>query len=393
MSGTESPRLWVGKPFDARNNSLNLIRLLLALAVLVHHSWPLSGSPDEPGFAGDTVGGWAVAGFFVISGYLITASRFSHSLGDYLVHRVARIMPAFIVCLVVVAGVFAPIGYSAAHGSLEGFFGGGTTPVNYVFTNLGLKMNAYDVAGTPLNVPYPGAWNGSLWSLYYEFYCYVIVAFLGVFAFFRKSPWFMTAAFAASVVVRANIEPIMPYLQNNFDFRLLFQLLPFFLGGAVVQVWKNRIGIHWLPAVFSLAAATLMTALIPGWGGAASAVFICYGVLWISLWLPSPMLIKKNDISYGLYIYAFPAQQLLAIYGVHEMGLLPFMGLATVLAVPLAIGSWLLVERPVMRRVRGRKKAATAIPSAASTPGGQPRAAEAQKPAMPEPSSSAAAGS
>ncbi|MFZ3454389.1 acyltransferase family protein [Arthrobacter sp. 7Tela_A1] len=349
-------QLWVGKPFDNRNNSLNLIRLLLALTVLVHHSWPLTGSDYEPGFAGETLGGWAIAGFFVISGYLITASRWSNSLGDYLVHRVARIMPAFVVCLVVVAFVFAPIGYAAAKGNLDGFFGTATTPANYVFANLGLKMNAYDVAGSPFNVPYPGAWNGSLWSLYYEFLCYILVAFVGVFAFFRKSPWFMTAAFVLSVAVEANIESVLPYLQDNFDFRLLFQLLPFFLGGAVVQVWKDRIGIHWLPAVLSIGAAVLITALVPEWGGAASAVFICYGILWISLWLPSPAIIKKNDVSYGLYIYAFPVQQLLAVYGVDQLGILPFTLIATLCSFPLAAASWILVERPVMRAVRGRRK-------------------------------------
>lgn len=349
--------LWFGRPFDTRNNSLNLIRLVLALTVLVHHSWPLSGQPEEPAFAGDTLGGWAVAGFFVISGYLIAASRFSHSLGEYLVHRVARIMPAFIVCLVVVAGFFAPLGYFAAKGSLEGFLTTGTTPFNYVFSNLGLKMVTYDVAATPAGVPYPGAWNGSLWSLYYEFYCYAVLAFLGIFAVIRKSPWPITVLFAASVVVHASIQDVSAYTQGNFDFDLLFRLLPFFLGGAVVQVWKHRIGIHWLPGAASVAAAVAITALVPNWGGAASAVFIAYGILWISTLLPSPLLIRKNDVSYGVYIYAFPIQQLLAVYGVHEQGLPVYMLVATVFTIAAGIASWLLVERPVMRGVRrhGRK--------------------------------------
>lgn len=371
--------LWFGRPFDTRNNSLNLIRLVLALAVLVHHSWPLSGRPEEPAFAGDTLGGWAVAGFFVVSGYLITASRFSHSLGEYLVHRVARIMPAFIVCLVVVAGFFAPLGYLAAKGSLDGFFTTGTTPFNYVFSNLGLKMLRYDVAGTPAGVPYPGAWNGSLWSLYYEFYCYAVLAFLGIFAIIRKSPWPLTILFVASVIVHASVEDVAPFTQGNFDFDLLFRLLPFFLGGAVVLAWKDRIGIHWLPGAASAAAAVAITALVPGWGGAASAVFIAYATLWISTLLPSPMLIRKNDVSYGVYIYAFPIQQLLAVHGVHERGLVVYMLVAAVLTVAAGIASWLLVERPVMRAVRRHGKKAEprqteppagAMPSEAAQPEG-----------------------
>src|SRR6476620_3295224 len=60
---------------DARNNSLNLIRLVLALLVLVAHSYPLAGAGDGSVVRGESLGGWAVFGFFAISGYLISASR------------------------------------------------------------------------------------------------------------------------------------------------------------------------------------------------------------------------------------------------------------------------------------------------------------------------------
>jgi len=360
--------LWIGKPFDARNNSLNLIRLIFAVAVLVHHAWPLSGTENSPAFAGDTLGGWAVAGFFVISGYLITHSRFTHSLGDYLVHRIARIVPAFIVSLIVVAAFFAPIGYAKANGTLDGFFGAGTTPFNYVFTNLGLRMNAYDVAGTPAGVPYAGAWNGSLWSIYFEFCCYIIVAFIGLFALVRKSPWPITVLFLLSVAANVLMPRIAPYAQSNYDFVMLVHLLPFFLGGALVYVWKHRIGIHWLPAVLSLAAAAVLTGLFPTWGGGASGAFIAYGLLWISLWLPSPRLIKKNDISYGIYIYAFPIQQLLALYGLHELGLPAYIIIAGVLTFLPAICSWIWLERPIMRTVRKAGKASAPSVSLSAPP-------------------------
>ncbi|MET4060780.1 peptidoglycan/LPS O-acetylase OafA/YrhL [Arthrobacter sp. UYP6] len=377
--------LWMGKPFDARNNSLNLIRLIFALAVLVHHAWPLSGTENSPAFAGDTLGGWAVAGFFVISGYLITHSRFTHSLGDYLVHRVARIVPAFILCLIVVAAIFAPVGYAAEKGTLDGFFGTATTPFNYVFTNLGLRMNAYDVAGTPAAVPYAGVWNGSLWSIYFEFCCYLLVAFIGLFALVRRSPWPITVLFVLSVAANAFMPRIAPYAQGNYDFVTLVHLLPFFLGGAVVYVWKHRIGIHWLPALLCLGAAATLTALFPAWGGGASGAFIAYGLLWISLWLPSPQLVKKNDVSYGIYIYAFPVQQLLAVYGLHEKGLAAYIIIAAALTFLPAIASWIWLERPIMRAVRrtGKASGATGVaPSGAPVP-----------PVPPEPSASVPAGS
>jgi peptidoglycan/LPS O-acetylase OafA/YrhL len=154
---------WRGHQLDQRNNSLNLIRLVLAFLVLFAHSFYLAGlqNPDGtfgPHIDGENLGGWAVFGFFALSGYLITASRWSNPLGTYLVHRIARIFPAFWVCLIVMAGFFAPIGYASAHGSLSGYLTAGpTTPINSVIVNSLLRINSYEIAGTPADVPYPGA--------------------------------------------------------------------------------------------------------------------------------------------------------------------------------------------------------------------------------------------
>lgn len=347
--------MWIGSPLDGRNNSLNLIRLVLAFAVLVHHSWPLAGVQGEPHFAGDTLGGWAVAGFFGISGYLITSSRWSNSLGPYLVNRVARIMPAFWVCLIMMAAIFAPIGYFAANASLDGYATASHSPVNFLFSNAFLEMRFFDISGTPTGVPYEAAWNGSLWSLYYEFLCYLIIAALGCFAFIRRSRWPLTIAFVLSVAAQANISRINRLTNDNFDVVLMLKLLPFFLGGAVLFIWKDRIGFHWLPGVASFVLAILISSTVPGWGVQASALFVTYGVIWLSTVLKQPLLIAKNDISYGVYIYAFAVQQLLAVLGVHHWGLLWFSVMAAIITVPLAAASWLFVERPVMRRVRKSK--------------------------------------
>lgn len=344
--------LWFGYKLNPRKNSLNLIRLVLALAVLVHHCWPLMGLGGGPAFAGEWLGGWAVAGFFSISGYLITGSRFSNRLGDYLVHRIARIMPAFLVCLVFMVAVIAPIGFLAAKGTLRGYFSTATTPLNYLFSNMFLKMQLADISGGPYNVPYPGAWNGSLWSLYYEFICYLIIAALGLIAMFRKSPWPITVAFVASVIVQANIEQIGVYVGQNFDFVLLMRLLPFFLGGSAVFLWRNRIGLHWIGGVLAIAASLIIVSAFPSWGGQACGAFVAYAFLWISSWLPSPEFIHRNDISYGLYIYAFPVQQLLAVFGLHKFGLGPYMVASTAITALLAFASWFFVEQPVMNRVR-----------------------------------------
>src|SRR4051812_18089304 len=90
-------------------NNLNALRLVLAFLVIVSHSYPLSYGMPEGGrreftykWTGgqETLGSIAVDLFFLISGFLITASWLrSKSAQEYLVRRVLRIYPGFICAL------------------------------------------------------------------------------------------------------------------------------------------------------------------------------------------------------------------------------------------------------------------------------------------------------
>ena len=346
-------------PFDPRRNSLNLLRLVFAFTVLVAHGWYISGEGVGPHLNGENIGGWAVFGFFAISGYLITGSRLAKPLGEYLVHRAARIFPAFLVCLAITAAVFAPLNWRWHYGSLDGFLSTGTTPANYLLSNLTLRMNAYDVGQTPLGVPYPSAWDGSLWSLYYEFGCYLVVAVLAGAAWFRRSPWGIAGVLALAVALQANGARIMPYLGNNPDAAFMIKLLPFFLGGGLIYLLKDRVAFTWPLAVAATVLGAAFVLRFETWGAQLAAPLIAYVVLWLGAVLPMPDLLRRHDVSYGIYIYAFPVQQLLAMTGLHHAGLVVFDVVAAVATVPLAVASWLLVERPVMRQARGRRTPAT----------------------------------
>lgn len=344
---------WTGPQLDPRRNSLNLIRLVLALAVLWHHAYPLGGFTGHPAILGVQLGGWAVFGFFAISGYLITSSRFSRPLGSYLVQRIFRIYPAFWVCLLVTAAVFAPIAYVHASGGIDGYLTTGpVTPIDYVLRNLTLRIDSYQIGTTLADTPYPGAWNGSLWTLYYEFACYLIVGALGCLAWWRRHSWPTLVAFVLTVVAYARWEQLAPYVGGNVDLRNLLQLLPFFLGGSAVYRYRHLLPLHGLGAVASALAVWAAIALSVDWGLQAAAPFLLYLVLWIGHRMPSPAWIRKNDLSYGTYIYAFAVQQLLASLGLHEHGILVYTAVTVALTAVLASASWFLVERPVMRRAR-----------------------------------------
>ena len=351
------------RELGGRTNGLNLIRLVLAAMVLFAHGFYLAGAGHGPMVNGENLGGLAVMGFFAISGYLITGSRLRKSLGSYLLLRASRIFPAFLVCLVVTAGVFAPLAYLQAHRSLDGFATTATTPANFVFTNATLKMNAFDVAGTPSTVPFAqpenwGAvsWNGSLWTLYYEFLCYIIIAAMLSVPLLRRSAWGTGAALVASIAAYATVDRLEPYFGGNAEPRMLLRLLPFFLAGAWLYQVRHKMALTWPVALAAALVAAVPVVFLGHWGPQLAAPLLAYVIVYLGALIRSPQLIATHDISYGVYIYAWPSQQLLAIAGVHSLGLGHWPGIvvydlaAVALTVPLAIASWLFVERPVLER-------------------------------------------
>lgn len=343
-----------GTPYPYRDNSLNLFRLILAALVLFAHSWYIAGQGTGPLIQGENLGGWAVAGFFVLSGFLITRSRLRTSPGDYLLHRVARIYPAFIVVLVVTAFVFAPIALLIEQGSLDGFLTTPVTPFQYVWGNVTLYIDHYDIGATLQSVPYPGAWNGSLWTLFYEFVCYIVIWVLGFVAVFRRSPVLVGVLWVASVGLWA-FGGIAHRAGLDVSFDLLSRLLPFFLAGSLMFFVIERIGVNRLLGIAALAVAVGVIVLVPRWGGQAAAPLLAYGLLSLSTWIPQPGWIARNDVSYGFYIYAWPVQQLTVLVGGAALGMPVYILITIAITFALAWLSWIAIERPAMLAVRPAK--------------------------------------
>ncbi|EFQ81785.1 acyltransferase [Aeromicrobium marinum DSM 15272] len=344
------------RTFDPRTNSLNLFRLVLAAMVLFAHAFYLDGRGIGPHIQGENLGGLAVGGFFVLSGFLITTSRFRNAVGDYIVLRVARIFPAFIVCLVLTATVLAPFAMWWEFRSLDGYLTTGPTPASYVWSNAGLLINQYEIGRSLESVPYPRVWNGSLWTLYYEFACYLLVGVIAVVGVVRRSPWPLAAMFALSVAVYAT-ETQWAALQLDERFFLLAKLLPYFLGGAVAYFVVARFGVPHVAGATALVLAVASIVLVPRVGGQLAAPLLAWGLLWLSTVVPQPRWVATNDISYGFYIYAWPVQQLGVLVGVSSLGFVAYLLLTAVGTAALAALSWFAVERPVMRAAHTRLRA------------------------------------
>lgn len=335
--------------FDPRANALNSIRLLLATAVIFSHAARLGGY-DLPPTVMLILGEGAVDGFFAVSGFLLARSWLRRpSWGRYLWHRCLRILPAFWVCLGVTAFITVPLVLMSQGESLAGYWSAPHGPWSYLWRNAALWMSQPAIAGTPFVVAYPGTWNGSLWTLFWEFLCYLGLAVLGLVGVLRRRWWVFAVAVLLWLVTAT--KTLLPSVNDAYFDTFLGNVAPrlflMFAIGAVLWVFAEAIPMQpvFLGAAGFLVAAGLLSGLdYRMLGGAAWA----YVLLWLGCRLPWRFG-SRNDISYGVYIYAFPIQQAMAVTGVAAIGWLWSAGLAVLLTLPLAVLSWFLVEQPAAR--------------------------------------------
>ena len=222
---------------DPRRNSLNFLRLFFASAVILSHAWPLGGFGSDPAFGGLSLGGWAVAGFFVISGYLIARSRRRSPLVSFVKRRFLRVIPGLWACLAVTTLLFLPL---TAVRQPEAFPPAAHDVVSFAAKNGALVDNTYAIPGTLENQPFPGVWNGSLWTLKYEIACYAVVALLLGLTLVRRRPWVVLAAFAVTTLLNAVVE-LGDLAGAQSHVSLFLRLATFFLAGSALEAYADRI--------------------------------------------------------------------------------------------------------------------------------------------------------
>jgi peptidoglycan/LPS O-acetylase OafA/YrhL len=335
----------VGEAFDPGRNSLNAIRLVLAAAVIVSHSWLVNGLGLPPMLGGTDAGLVAVAGFFGISGYLVTASRLrSASLREYLWHRFLRIYPAFIAVLVLTAFVFAPLSTLIDGRSTVDWASAG----GYVLNNAALFVRQLGIEQTLSNNAYPFVWNLPLWTLFYEAICYLIIGLLvSVVAGHLRGP--IVCALLALTTSVSLVFELVPGVLASPVFESAASLASFFLAGSLIRLYRDTIPSKASLAVTAALLAVLFAAL--GVFSPLAALPVAYLLIYLSgVMTPLNGVGRRNDISYGMYVYGFPVQQGLVLFmGGAAVPIWFFAALAVVVTVPFAWASWLAVESPALR--------------------------------------------
>jgi len=336
------------------DNSFDTLRLIFAVLVIFSHSFALGrGSDDtEPLFVlthGQiTFGNVSVWAFFVISGFLIAQSwtRSPHPL-KFLKRRISRIYPGFIVAALLTALLVIPFATDPAtrHPLAIGNFVSQT-----------LRLQVFDAPPVFVHNAWPNALNGSLWSVPFEFWCYIGILLLGVTGVMRRR-WVVVAVFIAAIAwhLDLSITGWMPggkVLGLIFGFPLFWAIvLPFFLAGTLFHLFGGATLLH-KPLMIAALAILVASDFIPN--GLIVTLPICGAYLLLGL-AYMPLLRPLNlgrfgDFSYGTYLYAYPIQQLIVKFGGGTMSPWKLFLLAAPLSVGVGALSWFLVERHFLAR-------------------------------------------
>ncbi|MCA1942396.1 MAG: acyltransferase [Yonghaparkia sp.] len=330
-----------------RNNNFDAVRLAAALAVIVGHAWPLHGIPDPPSIAGIAIFHLGVYVFFSVSGYLIAQSWMrSTSPRAFLARRAARIFPALIVVVVISIALIGPL---ATDLPVREYFSSPTT-WGYL-QNLTLAAT-YELPGV-----FEGHWrpvvNGSLWTLGPEFVCYLLLLALALIAARvapgRSAP---VTIVALTVVALALVSMSLAPGWLSGGARPVAEAMVFFMIGAVVALAGRA-------PVVSLGAPVAIIFWLIGYAVAPDTP-----IVWAWLFLPvvviglgrlsTPVLRRAGrfgDISYGMYLWGFPVQQLVIAWA-PGLSVAGSLSVALGVTMLLAFLSWHLVERPSLRAVR-----------------------------------------
>ena len=354
--------------FERSFNSIGFLRLALAILVVVHHSftlrhgwgadplWRLTGQFD--------LGTLAVASFLVLSGFLISASyERSSRLSRYFFNRALRLYPGFWVCLIVSIAVIGPLAWSIEYGSIGDYFrprAGG--PLDYFVSNLSLWIRQTTIAGLfQSNVS--KYVNGSLWMLSLEAICYVTLPLLAFAGGLRKRRWLALGGLFIGWIWYLVDAGWLASLGVHIRMFSLLKIAIYFAAGVVFYAYRSKVQIKSTWAAIGVLGAIASVPL--GLLSLVLLIVLPYLLLWLAFTIPLNNWEKKADLSYGVYVYAYPIQQLLLVAwpGINSA---VFLVASLVIVLPVALMSWKFIEKPALsfKRIGIRPAMLTASKSA-----------------------------
>jgi peptidoglycan/LPS O-acetylase OafA/YrhL len=343
----------VAEASQPEGNNFDAIRLTMALLVVWSHSFALHLGSERTEWISlllngvYNAGNLAVMAFFVISGFLITQSfERSKTLRRYLTKRVRRIYPGYLVATSICAFLIAPR------------FGGVFPDVAKTLgLNLLLRNEVPNAFATNPNQ----AVNGSLWSIPFEFWCYLGVALLGVLSLATKR-WLLVALLLIFMLARIacdllHVTPGLGYFGVIFGWPYEWTKIgPSFLLGMIAYAFRQTLP-RSVALLLGLALASIAAChLNASVANMLVAPTLAYGVFMAAFTdrITLHEATRYGDFSYGTYLYAFPIQQMLTAGIGRGWGMPAFIAVSFGLSLLAGVLSWHLVERWFLpRRIAG----------------------------------------
>ena len=201
-------------------------------------------------------------------------------------------------------------------------------------------------------------------------FCYIAVAAFGVAGLLHRR-WFLPTVMVLAAVSAAMLPPMtFPGAWTIQQAVARFAMM--FAAGALLNQFKDVLPARWSLVGLSLAIVA-GASLMPDYR-VIGALPLAYAIIVSGSLVHNKRLRLRTDLSYGVYIYAFPMQQLLIVCGVGVLAPLLFFPVATLATLPLAALSWFLVEKPALSLKSRllRKPPPTPQPATIETPAATP---------------------
>jgi peptidoglycan/LPS O-acetylase OafA/YrhL len=325
------------------SNNIDIFRVIAACMVIYGHAYALAPELGQSDFIGrhlgfDYSGSLAVKIFFFLSGLVLTNSLLlKRDPTSFIVSRFFRIWPAFTFVIIASAFLIGPIMTTY---TINEYFNNILT-YDYILKNLFMHIN-FELPGVFTNNTYGNAINGSIWTLPYEIAAYIVLLSLFMIGIFTNKK------IATFIFILILLDPL---LGNKIALTWLPQvseitlLAPCFAFGSILAIYKNEIEIN-------------ITVLIGVWllyysfNASTYSFYFFYLALFISILFISSLswVIKmrpKADISYGIYLWGWPVQQIISIL-YKEQGVVFNQSSSILISILLGFISWYLIEKRSM---------------------------------------------
>ena len=354
----------IGERLAARRGigpGFDFLRLTLAVGIVAWHTDALisgNGVLDSqwiiwfPGYA-------ILVMFFALSGFLIAGSAERLSLGNFLINRGLRIIPALTVEVAFSAFCLGP-----AFSTLPWRDYISDTLTWHYLTNV-IGLINYRLPQVFLQHP-TSFINLSLWTVPYEYACYALISMLIVLGLLKRP--MILAVGAAAIVALGLAATFLDISASGSDLasRVIdhvfvgdqSRLFVGFLLGVLLFLMRDKV-----PYSHTLACASVVVCLVLAFIGPANRIgypvinmIAAPALVYITIYvgvlnIPALPLYRHGDYSYGIYLYGFPIQQIVFDLVPTRNSLLQFLLAVPAISVFAAL-SWHCIEKPILRMRR-----------------------------------------